>query len=138
MHSICFSTDTGETNMISKFRSMKFLMKSTKGNLPVDIHASRLQSGNDAYGDIDDNFDKIVDLVNSKDGWTFYNWGKRCLINDVSLLGNDIKEPGDNNVLSQEISTHVVYLHQSKKDYIGLSSTYGRSPNNLKFDFSTL
>ena len=39
--------------------------------------------------------------------------------NDVSILGNDIKEPGDNKVLSQEISTHVVHLHPSKKYYIG-------------------
>ena len=104
----------------------------------MDIRASRLQSGNDAYENIVDAFDKIVDLVNSEGGWTVYGWGKRGLINDVSLLGNDIKEPGNNKVLSQEISTRVVHLHPSRKDYLGLSIIYGRSLDKIKFDFSTL
>ena len=47
-----------------------------------------------------DAFGKFVDLVNSEGGWTIYGWVKRGLINDVSLLGNDIKDPADNNVLS--------------------------------------
>ena len=51
---------------------------------------------------------------------------------------HDIKEPGDNKVLSQEISTHVVHLHPSKKDYLDLSTIQGGSLDNLKFDFSTL
>ena len=72
MHYICFSADTGEMNIISELRSLKFLEKFTKGNLSVDIRLSRLQSGNDAYNDIVDAFDEIVDLVNSEDGWTVY------------------------------------------------------------------
>ena len=63
---------------------------------------------------------------------------KRGLISDVSLLGNNIKEPGDNKVLSQNISTHGVYLHSSKKYYLDLSTIQGRSLDNLKFDFYTL
>ena len=69
----------------------------------MDIHASRLQSGNDYYDGYVDYLEEIVDLVNSDGGWTVYGWRKRCLANDVSLLGNDIKEPGENKVLSQEI-----------------------------------
>ena len=117
MHSICFSTDTGETKMMSKFISLKVLDIFTKGNLSVDIHASRLQSGNDSYDDIVDYFDKVFNLLNSKGGWNVYGWEKLCLINDVSLLGHDIKDPGDKRVLSQEISTNVVHIHQLKKDY---------------------
>ena len=64
--------------------------------------------------------------------------GERGLINDVSLFGNYMKEPDDNKVLSQEISTHVVHIHPSKKDYLDLSTIHGRSLGNLKFDFSTL
>ena len=67
----------------------------------MDIRASRFQSGNDAYGNIVDSLEEIVDLVNSKGAWTVYEWGKIGLINDVSILGNDIKEPGDNKVLFQ-------------------------------------
>ena len=64
--------------------------------------------------------------------------GQKVLINDASLLGNDIKEPGDNKVLSQEISTHVVHLHPSKKYYLSLSIIQEKSLDNLKFDFYTL
>ena len=101
MHSICFSIGTGETKMIIKFSSLNVLETFTIDNLSVDIRASRLQSGNDAYDDIVDAFDEIVDLVNSKGGWTVYGWVKRCLINDVSLLVNDSNEPGDNKVIYQ-------------------------------------
>ena len=41
------------------------------------------------------------------------------MINNVSILGNDIKEPVDNKVLSQDISTHVLHLRPPKKYYIG-------------------
>ena len=93
-------TYTGEMKMMIKFSSLKNLETFTKGNLSVDIRLSRLQSGNDAYNDIVYAFDEIVDLVNFGGGWTVYGWGKRGLINDVSLLGTDIKEPGDSKVLS--------------------------------------
>ena len=124
--------------MMIKFSPLEFLKTFTKGNLSVDICASRLQSGNDAYGDVVDAFDEIVDLVKSKGGWTVYGWGKRGLINYVSILGNDTKESGDNRVLSQYISTHVVHLHPSNKYYLELSTIHRRSLDNLKFDFSTL
>ena len=104
----------------------------------MDIRASRLKSGNDDYDDIVDYLEEIVGLVNYEGGWTVYGWGKICLVNYVSLMGNDIKEPGDNTVLSQKISTHVVYLHIPKKDHLELSTTHGRSLDNLKFDFSIL
>ena len=131
LHSICFSTDTGETKMMSKFSSLKFLETFTKSNLSVEICASRLQSVNYAY-------DNIVDIVNSEGGWTVYVWVKRGFIKDASILGNDIKETGNNKVLYQDISNHVVNLHLPKKDYLDLSTIHGRYLDNLKFDFSTL
>ena len=63
----------------------------------------------------------LIFLVNSEGGWTVYGWGKIGLINDVSLLGNYTKELGDNKVISQDISTHVVHLQPPKKDYLGPS-----------------
>ena len=67
-----FFINTREIKMMSKFISLKVLDIFTKGNLSVDIHASRLQSGNDVYDDIFGAFDEIVDLVNSEGGWTVY------------------------------------------------------------------
>ena len=93
---------------------------------------------NDSYRDIVDTFEEIVDLVHSKGGWIVCGWCKRGLINDVSILGNEIKEPGGNKFLSQYISTNVVPFQPSKKDYKDLSTIHGRSLDNLKFDFLTL
>ena len=138
MHSICFPTENGEKKMMRKFSDLKFLETFIKGNLSVHIRASRLQPSNDNYDDVVDAFEKNVDLDNSQGGWTIYGWGKIGLINDVSLLGNDIKEPGDNKVLSKQILTHVVHLQPPKKYYLNLSTIHGMSLDNLKFDFSTL
>ena len=44
--------------MMIKFSSLKNLETLTKGNLSVDIRASRLQSCNGAYDDIVDAFDE--------------------------------------------------------------------------------
>ena len=72
MHSTCFPTDTGETKMMRKYSSLKMLEISKKCNFSVDIRASRLQSGNDAYDDIVDAFEKMIDLVHSEGVWTVY------------------------------------------------------------------
>ena len=138
MHYIFLSTDTGETKIMSKFRYLKILETLKKGNLSVEICASRLQPGNNAYDNIVDSLEEIVDLVNSEGGWNVYGWGEWGLISYVRLLGNDIKEPGDNKVISQEISTHLVHIHPSKKYYLELYTIQGRSLENLKFEFSTL
>ena len=138
MHSICLSTDSCKTKMVSKFSSLKKIDTFTKGNLSVEICASRLRLVNDSYRDIVDTFEEFFDLVHSKGGQTVYGWCKRGVTNDVSILGNDIKDPGDNKVLSQYISTNVVPVHPSMKDYIDLSKIHGRSLDNLKFDFLTL
>ena len=72
MRYIWFFTDTGETKMMRKFSSLKILDTFLKVNLLLGIRASRLQSGNDAYDNIVDNFEEIVYLVHSKGRWTFY------------------------------------------------------------------
>ena len=76
MHYICLSSDTGETKIMSKFRSLKILETLKKGNLSVEICASRLQPSNDAYNNIVDSLEEIVDLVNTEGVWNVYGWGK--------------------------------------------------------------
>ena len=63
--------------MMIKFSSLKILETFTKVILSLDIRASRLLSGNDAYNDIINYLEEIVDLVNSEGGWTVYVWGKK-------------------------------------------------------------
>ena len=60
----------------------------------METRVSMLQSGNYAYGDIVDYLDILFYFINYEGGWNVYGWVKRGLIDDVSLLGNDIKEPG--------------------------------------------
>ena len=125
--------------MMNKLRSLKFLVTFTRGKLSLDICASRLQSGNDVYDGIADSLEEIVDLLNSEGGWTAYGWGGGlCLLNYDILLGKYTKEPGNNKVFYQEISTHIVNLRSSEKYYLGLWKTHVRSLDNLKFDFSSL
>ena len=100
------------------------------------ICASILQSGNDSYDYIVNYLEEIVYLVNSKGEWNVYVWGKRGLTNDVSILDNYIKDPGDNNVIYQDILTRFAYLHSSKKYYLNLYKSQWRSLDNLKFDFT--
>ena len=62
MHSICFSTEIGETKTMRKFSSLKFLDTFVKGNLSMYIRALRLQSFNDTYDYIVDYLKEIVGL----------------------------------------------------------------------------
>ena len=135
MHLIYFPTGNGETKTLRKSSSSKLLDTFTKGNLSLDIHASRLQSGNAVYDDIFDSLEEIIELVNTEGVWTVYGWGRRGLKNDVSILGNYIKVPGNNKDLSKNISTRVIHLHPEKKDYLDLWTICGRSLDDLKFDF---
>ena len=93
MNSICFSTDTGETEMMIKFSSLEILDTSQKVTSKWKSMHQGCNQANDAYDDIVDDFDGIVDLVTSQGGWTVYGWGKRGFINDVSISGNGSKEP---------------------------------------------
>ena len=60
MHSICFSTDNRETSVMGKFSSLNILDTFTKGDLSVGICPGRFQSGNDAYDNIVDIFEKSL------------------------------------------------------------------------------
>ena len=60
------------------------------------------------------------------------------MINNISILGNDVKDPGYDKVIFQEISTHGVHIHPPNKYYLDISTIPGRSLDNLKFEFSTL
>ena len=140
VHSITFTTNTGETKMMPKFSSLKFMELYTKGKLSIDMRASRLQSGNDIYDDIIDCLENIITLVNNNGGWSVYGWGKQGVINDVVMLGNDSKEQGnDSKVLSENVSIHAVHIHQTNREYLDCSTAHGQELDApLKNDFSLL
>jgi hypothetical protein len=140
VHSITFTTSTGEKKMMSKFSSLKFMELYTKGKLSIDIRASRLQSGNDVYDDIIDCLEEIIELINADGGWVVYGWGKQGVVNDIVMLGNESnKDQGvDTKVLSEHISTHVVHMHPANIDYLDPVTVRGKQLEEFKYDFSSL
>ena len=59
------------------------------------------------------------------------------MVNDAKLLDNDIKKASGNKFLSQEIQTHVVHFHPSKKDYLDLSTFMGGLLHNYLMIYLT-
>lgn len=139
VHSITFTTSSGERKMMPKFSSLRFMELFTKGKLSIDVRASRLQTGSEIYDEILDSIEDIVDLINDDGGWVIYGWGKQGVINDIVMLGNDAaKDKGENKVLAQTMQTHIVHLHPVKKEYLDPTCEKGRALENMKYDFSTL
>ena len=138
VHSITFTTSTGERKMMTKFSSLKFMELYTKGKLSIDVRASRLQSGNDIYDDLTVSIEEVTDLVNNDGGWVIYGWGKQGVINDVVMLGNESKEQVDNKVLSENVSTHIVHIHPANRDYLDPDTIRAKRLDDLKYDFSSL
>jgi hypothetical protein len=140
VHSLCFTDGNGEMKMMTKFSSLKFMEMFSKGNISKDFRASKLQFGNVVYRDIIGALKDIINLVNNDGGWTVYGWGKRGVINDHSMLGNETtnNDQVDHKVLSQEVTTHVVHIRPTRSDFLDQSTSRGRSLNNYRFDFSQM
>ena len=128
----------GFQRIMHKFSSLQFMNMFTKGNLSIDVRASRLQGGNEMYENIIDAIEDIVDTINNDGGWTLYGWGKRGLINDSSLLEFDSKEPEEKKILSQEVSTHIVHIHPTNRKYMNGDTEEGKKLHGMKFDLSTV
>ena len=107
------------------------------GNMSIDVRASQLHHGSDHYEDITDTVENIVELINSDGGWTIHGWGKKGFINDSSLVGNDTND-SDNRVVAQEVTTHIVHIHPTNRQYLDSSSTRGASLEEMKFDVLNL
>jgi len=66
---IVFSTNGGKKKMMEKFSSMQFLSLFCKGYMSLDLHASRLQLGYEAYNDFLDAQALILNLINDDGGF---------------------------------------------------------------------
>lgn len=149
LQTIIFGIDGGKKKMMEKFSSMQFLSLFCKGYMSLDIRASRLQLGYEAYDDYLDAQKDILDLINEDGGFDITGWCKRGVINDISLIGqqggnntvnNNSKDQqsGDNKVLSEEVTTHVVQVMPYNRDYLDESTVRGKNLKELQFDLSSL
>lgn len=64
--------------------------------------------------------------------------GKKGFINDSSLVGNDSSNDGDARVVAQEVTTHVVYIHPTNREYLDSSTPRGTNLNNMKYNVLNL
>ena len=137
LHTVVFSTADGERKMMQSFSSLKFMDLYLTGNMSIDVRASQLHHGSDHYESISDTIGDIVQLINLDGGWTVHGWGKKGFINDSSLVGNDSNET-DTRVVAQEVTTHIVHIHPTNRQYLDPSSTRGAALENMKFDVVNL
>ena len=144
---LLFTTQDSENRLMEKFSSHQFLCFLTKGSLSIDIRSSQLQHGNDAYDDIIDSIEEIFELINEDGGWTITGWSKRGMINDAALLNSNNsgtsvtngKDQGDSNkVLSEEVTSHIVQVFPTRREYLNPSSNEGKEIEKMRFDLSSL
>lgn len=67
----------------------------------------------------------IFELVNNYGGWTITGWSKRGLINDAALISSNGDNESSDKVLSEEVTTHIVQILPTKREYIDLESEEG-------------
>ena len=92
--------------------------------MSIDIRSSQLQNGNDAYDEIIDSIEEILETTNDDGSWSITGWSKHRLINDAALLnasnsgisGNISRDQSDSNkVLSKEVTTHIIQIQPTKR-----------------------
>ena len=143
---LLFTTQNSETRLMEKFSSHQFFFL-TKDLLSIDTRSSQLQHGNDAYDDIIDSFEDIFELINEDGGWSITGWSKRGLISDAAVLNSNnsgisvtnAKDQGDSNkVLPEEVTSHIVQIFPTRRQYLNPSSDEGKEIERMHFDLNSL
>ena len=127
-----FPPSNGERKMMQNFGSLKFMDLFLYGNMSIDVKAAQLHHGDKNYENITDAIQDIVEMVNQDGGWTIYGWGKKGFINDSSLVGNN-SDDANTRVVAQEVTTRVIHIHQTNRQYLDVSTACGTNLENLKF-----
>jgi hypothetical protein len=102
-HTIFMDTSQGRI-VHSNFSSNKFSLMYLTDNIPGGVRVSALRT-TDAYCDIEDAIEDVVDHVNGNGGWTVVGWYKRGVINDRSLL--EMKSNATNANVSNNSNVHM-------------------------------
>lgn len=151
----CFSQNANRTNIVGvyymlfeigggqrmgvpDFSSYQFMKYFTKGLLSIDVRATQLQSGYTAYTLLLTAIRAVIVLVNNNGGWSFHGWGKRGLINDMTLLGQELQDGDDGKTAANEITTHIIHAHPTNSDFMDPTKDLYVQLEDLKFDLSSL
>ena len=141
-HSIYFDTQRGRI-VHNNFSSTKFSLLYLNDNIPGAVRISALRMSN-AYWEIEDAIENVVDYVNDNGGWTVVGWYKRGVINDRSLLeANSTQHPSNNQDSTNEVdagqlSYHVVQLLPTNQDMHQRGNESFRELNDLRYDVSKI
>ena len=107
-----------------------------KQRIPSAIQRSSLQQS-DAFWDVEDCIQNVVEFVNDNGGWTIVGWCKRGSIKDKSLIeaGNN-SNSNDDAVSSGQLGYHIVEVLPSNQVLLNANTVLGRNLNELKSVFS--
>jgi hypothetical protein len=143
-HSVFFDGPNGKI-VHSDFSSTKFSLLYLSTHIPGTTRVSALRVS-DAYWEIEEAVENVVDYVNDNGGWTIVGWYKRGLITDQSLLAatsntlssNTSSTNENGQVGSGNVNFHVVQMLPFDHSLLDLASAQGRHLNSLKYDVLNL
>ena len=134
VHSIWFNASGGQRITQTEFSSTKFSLIYLKARIASIIQKSALQQSN-AFWDIEECIEKVVNFVNDNGGWTIVGWYKRGSIKDKSLLE---ALPMDETVGAEQLNHHIVEILPSLPELLNRDTPVGKSLHDLKYDVSRL
>ena len=129
---------------MKEFSSLKFSKLYLNGDITGSCKLYHLQL-TDAYMAMLESMQDYIQLINDNDGFNVVGWYKRGIINDKSLISQDTNTVGYSNTTDTEsqidsgdISSHIVQIIPSNRDFLDPTTTLGRKLSELKFDVSKI
>ena len=139
IHSIRFAgTEANPQIGQSEFSSTKFSLCYLSNRFPSMVQRSALQH-TDAFWDMDDCIQNVVDFVNDNGGWTIVGWYKRGSIKDKSLIEATTNNgANDETVSAGQLNFHIVEVLPTNNRILDPNHHLGANLNRLKYDVSNL
>ena len=128
------------------FSSVKFSKLYLDSYIPSSVKIRHLRM-TEAYFELLDKINQVVDFINRNGGWTVVGWYKRGVINDRALVGSSGNTAGnfsnnsnneDVRVDNGEINYHVVEVLPSNRSIITPVTVLNNTLNEMKFSVQTI
>ena len=137
VHSIWVYGSNKNRIMQTEFSSTKFSLTYLKQRIPSMIQKSALQQSN-AFWDIEDCIEAVVDFVNENGGFTIVGWYKRGSIKDKSLIEAGNTSTNEDIIASGQLNYHIVEVLPTNQELLDPNSRLGMEMHKLKYDVSGL
>ena len=101
------------------------------------IQKSALQQSN-AFWDIEESIEAVVDFVNDNGGFTIVGWYKRGSIKDKSLIEAGNTNTNEETIASGQLNYHIVEVLPTNQELLDPNTGLGAEMHKLKYDVSGL